>query len=80
MSCQPGSPAGACGGSGAAFLDYNRDGFADLFVANYLSSTCPNRCPAPLRTARAQYPGDMRSAGPAVFDEPSTATTVTARS
>src|SRR5437588_11637109 len=42
-------PAGAAGsgkawGSGCAFVDYDRDGFVDLFVANYVDfdvSTTP---------------------------------------
>ena len=54
-------------GSGCTFVDYNRDGHLDLFVANYLDFDLES-VPKPGRERQLQlerHAGELRAAGPA---------------
>ena len=50
-------------GSGCTWLDYDRDGFLDLFVANYIMLDI-SRVPAPGQTMYCQYKGEPVMCGP----------------
>ncbi|MGB6727056.1 MAG: CRTAC1 family protein [Terracidiphilus sp.] len=50
-------------GSGCTWIDYDRDGFLDLFVANYLKFD-PSMTPAPGDNASCQYKGEPVMCGP----------------
>jgi hypothetical protein len=50
-------------GSGCAFIDYNRDGYLDLFVANYLDFD-PKRVPRPGQNANCMWKGVPVNCGP----------------
>ena len=54
-------------GSGCTFLDYDRDGFLDLFVSNYVDLDLTNTPrPGQRRLLRVEgHPGDVRPARPA---------------
>ena len=50
-------------GSGCAFIDYNRDGHLDLFVANYLDFD-PKRVPRPGENGNCMWKGVPVNCGP----------------
>jgi hypothetical protein len=50
-------------GSGCAFIDYNRDGHLDLFVANYLDFD-PKRVPQPGENGNCMWKGVPVNCGP----------------
>jgi hypothetical protein len=50
-------------GSGCTWLDYDRDGLLDLFVANYILFD-PSKVPAPGESMNCQYKGNPVMCGP----------------
>ena len=58
--------SGNCWGAGCCFLDYNRDGHIDLFVANYVNYD-PAKAPRPGQTVYCKYSDIPVPCGPQGF-------------